>query len=84
MREPRTITRDTYLKALGMFTIANQNYTLAREIQLRMAAMLGLEDGNCVDDEVYSSETASVRDFDEALGKEKISVEPEPPLSNGE
>lgn len=78
MNEPKTITRDTYLKALGMFTIANQQYTMARDIQLRMADMLGLEDGSHVDDALYSGQVASVRDFDHALKRQDITVDPEP------
>lgn len=72
----RTIDRDTYLKALAMFVLSNQLYVEGREIQLRMADMLGLEDGSCVDDAVYSNEIASVRDFNAALRKEKILVAP--------
>lgn len=84
MSEPTTITHDTYLKALGLFVIANQSYTEARKIQLRMADMLGLEDGSHVDDALYCGDIASARDFDAALKRQGLTVEPEAPeLPNG-
>lgn len=83
--EAKTISRDTYLKALGMFTIANQFYKEARDIQLRLADFLGEEDGSHIDDAIYSGDIASVRDFDAALKKASITVEPEAPeLPNGD
>lgn len=75
MTDPKTISRDTYLKTLAMFTMSNQLYVHAREMQLKMAEMLGLEDGSIVDDEIYSGDIATVRDFDSALKRQDITVE---------
>ncbi len=73
----KTIDRDTYLKALAMFTLGNQLYVEARELQLRMGDLLGFEeDGSCVDDALYSETPASVRDFNAALRKSGIAFEP--------
>lgn len=77
MSEEMKIDHDTYLKALAMFTLANQFYKDARDIQLRMADMLGLEDGSQVDDAVYSGDLATPRDFDKALRLAGIRVAPE-------
>lgn len=85
MSEPKTVSRDTYLKALAMFTMGNQLYVQARDLQLRIGDMFGLEDGSHVDDAFYSNTIASVRDFDAALKRQDITVEPETaPLPNGE
>lgn len=74
--EPMTISYDTYLKALGLFTLANEHDRKCREFQAACGALLGLEDGSHVDDAIYSTHNASVKDFDEALQRSKITVEP--------
>ena len=77
MTEPKKIDRDTYLKALAFFTIGNELYVQARDFQLRMDELLGLEDGSRLDDALYNNEKQRVRDFDEALKRQQISVDSE-------
>lgn len=75
--KPKTITRDTYLKALALATMSSEHYVLAREMQLKMDEMLGLEDGSDCSDAIYSKPKMAVRDFDVALKRSNITVEPE-------
>lgn len=74
--DKRTISRDTYLKALALFTLATDHYKHLRESQIKMIEVLGLENDGCrhTDDAIYEENGASVRDFDEALKKENIVV----------
>lgn len=74
MNEPRTIDRDTYLKALAMCVMSNDLYYQAREMQLRLEEMLGTEDGSHISDTVYSGSKVRVAEFDEALKREGITV----------
>ena len=75
MSEPKTISRDVYLKALGLFALANEHERKCREFQLACGQLLGLEDASHVDDIIYSDVNATVKDFDEALKRENITVE---------
>ena len=74
MNEPKTIPHSIYLQALGLFTIGNDHYTKGREIEDMANGLLGLEDGSHVSDVMFDK-NATVRDFDEALRKAKVTVE---------
>lgn len=73
MNEPKTISRDDYLKALGLFVMGQK---LAADTDRFIAVLnkhLGLEEGSRISDGVVCQE-----DFDTVLGYCKISVEPDP------
>lgn len=74
MKETKTISRDTYLKALGLFTLGNGYYTKGREIEDAMNSLLGEEDGSHFSDSLFDK-GAGTREFDEALQKSSIAVE---------
>lgn len=76
----RTISRDDYLKGLGLFTMGQK---LAADTDRFIAVLskhLGLEENSRVSDGVVCQE-----DFDTVLGYCGISVEPEAPaVPNGD
>lgn len=73
MSDPKTITRATYLQALGLFTMAHRHRTKADEFQKELAAVLGVgsDDAGHVSDAIYDDR----RGFDEALRLEGFTVE---------
>lgn len=77
--EPKTISRDDYYKALGLFVMGQK---LAADTDRFIAVLnkhLGLEENSRVSDGVICQE-----DFDTVLGYCDISVEPEAsPVPNG-
>jgi len=76
MSDTKTIDHDTYLKALAMCVMSNDLYVQGREMQLRLEAMLGTEDGSHISDAIYSGSKIRISEFDEALKREGIKVEP--------
>ncbi len=74
MAETKTISRATYLQALGLFTLGHSYSERADEVrkELRQLLQIGDELGDHVTDEMYAYGHA---DFDDALKREGISVE---------
>jgi hypothetical protein len=74
----KEISRDEYLKALALFTMANEHYVSAGTFgeALNKIIMVAPEKypGGHVDDAIYSGERGTVAHFDEALRREGISV----------
>ncbi len=70
--EKRTISRATYLQALGLFTLGHSYSERCDEVRKELAGVLGLDVDSHVSDEMY---TYGKADFDEALSKENIVVE---------
>jgi hypothetical protein len=75
------ISRDDYLKALALFTMAHDHYAKAGTFgdalnRIIMAAPEKYPGGH-VDDAIYSDERGTVEAFDEALRREGIEVEAE-------
>lgn len=72
------ITRDEYLRALALFTMANNHYVKAGEFGLALNRIImntpEQYPGGHVDDAIYVSEHSSVEDFDEALRRQGIKV----------
>lgn len=81
MKERKTISQDTYLKVIGLYTIAHQHYTKCREFERAMLDILGLEDQGCVCDEIYSDQPWSKSEFDKGLQNDGFTVEPAPVIS---
>lgn len=69
----RDISFDTYLRALALFTMANQHYAECRKFELSLAKLLNVEPGSHVSDAIYDA-TSLRSDFDEALQRENILV----------
>ncbi len=70
----RTISRETYLKAIGLFALGNNHYVKGREIEDLLNDLLGEKDGSHFSDLIFSK-GADIRGFDEALVKSDISIE---------
>jgi hypothetical protein len=78
--EQRFISRDIYLQALGLFTIANDRYVKGRECENMMNGLLGLEDSSHLSDILFDQNTGPT-EFDRALKLSGLTVEelPTPP-----
>ncbi len=82
--EPKTtISRNTYLQALGLFTLAATHMRKVEDAQKALAELLGLTfndtDGH-IGDAIYAiGGPAGPQDFDEALKRSDILVEDAPP-----
>lgn len=79
MSEYKTeITRDEYLKALALFTMAHEHYVKSGTFGEALNRIIMTEPekypGGHVDDAIYSDGRSSVDDFDEALRREGIKV----------
>lgn len=76
------ISRDDYLRALALFTMANEHYVKASEFGGAISRIIIVTPeqyaGGHVDDAIYANERQTVSDFDEALRRECIKVLPEP------
>lgn len=76
------ITRDEYLKALALFTVAHECYVNSGNFGEALNRIIMTEPkkypGGHVDDAIYSDGRATVDDFDEALRLEEIEVEDAP------
>lgn len=72
-KETKTITRSTYLQALGLFTLATTHMRRVDESREELMRLLGIEDNGHIDDEIYSPQHG----FDKALDLEGVKVEPE-------
>lgn len=72
MTKIKTITQGKYLQALGLFTIANQNYLRGASFTKELAAILGCDDewAGRLGDEVLEDRP----NFDEALQAEGFAV----------
>lgn len=77
MSAPKTITRDIYLQALGLFMLATNHYRIMREAEFRMNELLGLDadSGTPVADAIYTDGGGTNRDFDRALERQDIKSE---------
>lgn len=74
MTKPAKINHATYLQGLALFTVAHKHYQKAREMESELCALLGYDDENyadCISDEIYDG-----GNFDRALKREEIKVEP--------
>lgn len=73
MKKPQTtITRGSYLAALGLYTMAKRHYRKSDEFAKELEALLGVEVGaSHVSDAIFSEDG----DFDRALERENIIVE---------
>lgn len=73
------ITRDEYLRALALFTVAHEHYvqsgTFGEALNRIVMATPQKYPGGQIDDLIYGEGRASVADFDEALKREGIEVE---------
>ncbi len=73
------ITRDDYLRALALYTVAHEHYVQSVRFAeaLNKIIMVSPEKypGGHVDDAIYADEGGSVAIFDEALKREEIEVE---------
>ncbi len=79
MAEYKTeITRDEYLKALALFTMAHDHYVKAGTFGEALNRIIMNEPskypGGHTDDAIYSDDRGTVDDFDEALRREGIKV----------
>ena len=79
MSEYKTeISRDEYLKALALFTIAHDHYVKSGTFGETLNRIIMTEPkkypGGHVDDAIYSDDLGSVENFDEALRREGIKV----------
>lgn len=72
------ISHDDYLKALALFTMANEHYVKASEfaLSLNRIIMVKPEQYPCghVDDVIYENERKNADAFDEALRREGVAV----------
>jgi len=77
--EPKKIDRDTYLKALGLFTLAHQHSLKTYEFEAAMLAMIGLDaedariGGSHISAAIYSTDEKV--DFNEVLKRDGYIVE---------
>ena len=75
----KQISRDEYLQALGLFTLANKRYAESTDYAQALNRIIMTEPetypGGHVDDAIYTGDTATPEQFDEALRREGISVE---------
>jgi hypothetical protein len=69
----RKISHNTYLQALGLFTLGRQHVKKADDCREAIDALLDLSPFGHVSDALYDGETE--RDFDAALMLEDIEVE---------
>lgn len=75
--EPKTISRDTYLKALGLFTLANYHRLKCEEFSEALKLQLGIgEDWGAfthITEEIWETKP----NFDKALERSGYVVEPQ-------
>lgn len=77
MSETKIITHDTYMKALALFTLANDHAVQSTEYADGLCSLLGYSDryAGHVSDEIYSGgRRASVATFRTALEKEGFKI----------
>lgn len=67
----KTITRQQYLMALGLFTVAQTKQRQVVEMENELNGLLGLGEGSHVSDEIYDRNG----NLDDALEREDIKVE---------
>lgn len=77
MKDAKIIDRDTYLKVLGLFTLATNYYRIMREAEFKANEVLDLDmhSGTHISDAIYTDGGGCIRDFDEALRKQGIEIE---------
>lgn len=72
------ISHDDYLKALALFTMANEHYVKASEFAAAVNRIIMVTPeqytGGHVDDAIYASTRQSVADFDEAVRREGVKI----------
>lgn len=73
MAKTKRITKDEFLKAFALFSMAAEHYTKAREFETALADMLGYDDTylGCISDECIDG-----GDFNRAMKKEGFTVIP--------
>jgi hypothetical protein len=80
----KTISRDDYLRALGLFYLGNEHQRKAEEFEKAMCTILGTEAGcSHTSDAIYNND---LDNFDEALKRDGIIIKetaPENADSNG-
>lgn len=77
MPETRIITHDTYMKALALFTLANDHAVQSTQYADGLTSLLGYDEryAGHISDEIYSGgQRTSVAAFNKALEKEGIKV----------
>ncbi len=79
MSEYKTeISRDEYLKALALFTMAHDHYAKSGTFGEALNRIIMTEpvkySGGHMDDAIYSDEAGTVERFDEALRREGIKI----------
>jgi hypothetical protein len=88
MTDKSKLSWDEYLRGLALFVCANDHYVRSRQFEAQMAKVLGIEGEGfyCgfVSDAIYSDDFVTASDFDAALRKSEIEVEPAAPPPNGE
>jgi hypothetical protein len=75
---PNTITRSTYLQALGLFTVAKRHTEKAEEFSDELCKLLGFNDRNDNSAGHLSDAVWGMGQFDEALKLSGITVTDEP------
>lgn len=79
MSEQKTISHDDYLKALGLFTLANSHYVKAQEISDTLYETVGLDEyGSRIGDLVWDK-GVTILQFDKALKESGVKVSPSTP-----
>lgn len=73
----KTISRKTYLQALGIFTAANRHYLKAEEMMEELADLLNCNDADGNMGHISDVAVDGKPDFDGALAKEKYTVRKE-------
>lgn len=73
------INQDDYMKALGLFMLANEHYRKACEFEYALNRIIMVKPqqfpGGHVGDAIYTLERQTTIDFSEALAKEGVVVE---------
>lgn len=75
MAKPKFITHETYLQALGLFSLASNHAQKARQFERALCELLRLPDedyGGCISDQLYESQP----NFDRGLKNEGFEVRP--------
>lgn len=72
MPSKKTISRETHLMALALFTMAQKNVAQTRAIEIQLSELLGYEDTwcGCLSDEIYDPNGR----FDVGLKKDGFAV----------
>jgi hypothetical protein len=75
----KILTHDDYLKALALFVCAHEHYVKMRQFEAQLLQITGDDGcgyGGNVSDAIYTDDATRAADFDAALAKDSITVEP--------